>query len=153
MNRGAKLCLIGAVFALCGAAALFQGAFERRWQSTPPSELYHVVSQQLAAFRADDYPAAYRQVSMSFQEKFNLESFADLARTDYPTLLRATRVEFGQTRFHGRNAVVSAYFIMPEGDIVPCIYSLIREDDSWKIENVRVLPRWPADRRLGGMRS
>ena len=153
MNRGAKLCLLGAVFALCGAAALFQGRLERRWQSTPPGELYHVVSQQLAAFRADDYPGAYRQVSMSFQEKFNLEAFADLARTDYPALLRATRVEFGQTRFNGRNALVSAYFVMPEGDIVPCNYSLIREDDSWKIENVHVLPRWPANRRLGGMRS
>jgi hypothetical protein len=153
MNRGAKLFLLGAVFAMCGAAALFQGAIERRWQATPPSELYRVVSQQLAAFRADDYPGAYRQVSMSFQEKFNLEAFADLARSDYPALLRATRVEFGQTRFNGRNALVSAYFILPEGEIVPCIYMLIREDDAWKIDNVRVLPRWPGNRRLGGVRA
>lgn len=153
MSRAAKLCLLGAVFALCGAAALFQTVLERRWRSTPPAELYHVVSQQLASFRADDYSSAYRQVSMGFQEKFNLEAFADLARTDYPALLRATRVEFGQTRFHGRTAFVSAYFIMPEGDVIPCVYNLVREDDAWKIDSVRVLPRWPSNRRLGGVRA
>jgi hypothetical protein len=153
MTRAAKLCLLGAVFALCGAAALFQSVIVRRWQSTPPAELYHVVSQQLAAFRADDYSSAYREASVGFQEKFNLEAFADLARTDYPALLHATRVEFGETKFRGRNAYLSAYFIMPEGDIIPCIYSLVREDDAWKIDSVRVLPRWPANRRLGGLRT
>jgi hypothetical protein len=153
MNRGAKLFLLGAIFAVCGAAAIFQGLLERRWQSTPPSELYHVVSEQLASFRADDYPRAYRQVSMGFQEKFNLEAFADLARTDYPALLRATRVEFGQARIQGRKAMVPAYFILPEGDIAPCIYSLVREDDNWKIDSVHILPRWPANRRLGGVRA
>ncbi len=153
MNRATKLCLLGIVFGVCSAAALFQNMIERRRQSTPPGELYHVVSQQLAAFRADDYSSAYHAVSMGFQEKFDLESFADLARTDYPALLRATRVEFGQTKFRGRSAFLSAYFIMPDGDIVPCMYSLVRENDSWKIDSVRVLPRWPSNRRLGGLRT
>jgi len=153
MTRAAKLCLLGAVFAICGAAALFQSVLERRTQATPPAELYQVISQQLAAFRADDYPGAYRTVSMGFQEKFNLEAFADLARTDYPALLHATRVEFGRTEFHGRAAGLSAYFVMPEGDVIPCVYHLVREGDAWKIDSVRVLPRWPANRRLGGLRA
>ena len=153
MTRATKLCLLGAVFALCGAAALFQSTLERRWQSTPPAELYQIVSHQLAAFRADDYSSAYREVSMGFQEKFDLEAFAGLARTDYPALLRARRVEFGRTQFRGRNAVVSAYFIMPDGDVIPCIYNLVREDDAWKIDSVHVMPRWPANRRLGGVRA
>jgi len=141
------------VFALCGAAALFQSILQRRWQSTPPGELYSVVSKQLSAFRANDYPDAYRQVSLGFQEKFNIESFADLARTDYPALLRALRVEFGAVHFEGRNAFIPAYFFLPEGDILPCVYTLVREDDAWKIDGVRVLPRWPANRRLGGVRT
>jgi hypothetical protein len=153
MSRAAKLCLLGVLFAVCGAAALFQSVLDRRWQSTPPAELYSVVSTELSAFRADDFPAAYRQVSMSFQEKFNLEAFADLARTDYPALLQAAHVEFGQVRFQGRRAYLPAYFILPEGDIVPCVYTLVHEDDAWKIDNARVLPRWPANRRLGGLRT
>jgi len=153
MTRATKLCLLGAVFALWGAAALFQSSIERRWQSTPPAELYQVVSHQLAAFRVDDFSSAYREVSMGFQEKFNLEAFADLARTDYPALLRARRIEFGRTQFEGRTAVMTAYFIMPDGDVIPCIYNLVREEDAWKIDSVRVLPRWPSNRRLGGVRA
>jgi len=153
MSRGLKLCLLAALFTLCGGAALFQSVLDRRWQSASPGELYSVVSSQLSAFRADNYPAAYRQVSMSFQERFNLQSFADLARTDYPALLHASRVEFGQARFQGRRAFLPAYFFLPDGEITPCIYSLIREENAWKIDNVQVLPRWPANRRLGGIRT
>jgi hypothetical protein len=153
MSRAAKLCLLAALFAVCGAAALFQAEWERRWQRTPPGELYSVVSRQLAAFRAEDFSAAYRQVSMGFQERVNRESFNDLARSEYPALVRAVRVEFGVVRFEGRHATMPAYFFLPEGDIVPCVYSLIREDDGWKIDTARVLKRWPSNRRLGGTRA
>lgn len=153
MNRATKLCLLAALFVTCAAAALFQQVIERRWHATPPSELYAVVWKQLTAFRADDYPGAYRQVSMAFQEKFNIEAFADLARTEYPGLVQATRVEFGVVRFEGRHAFITAYFFLPEGDIVPCLYSLIREEDGWKIDVARVLKRWPSNRRLGGARA
>jgi hypothetical protein len=153
MNRTTKLALLAALFILCAAAALFQRVLERRWHTTPPSELYAVVWTQLAAFRADDYASAYHQVSMGFQEKFNIEAFSDLARAEYPGLVRAVRVEFGAVRFEGRHAFVPAYFFLPEGDIIPCLYSLIREEDSWKIDTARVLKRWPANRRLGGTRA
>ena len=153
MNRTAKLLLLTALFLTCVAATFFQRVLERRWHATPPSELYDVVWNQLSAFRADDYSGAYRQVSSGFQEKFNIEAFTDLVRTDYPGLVRSTRVEFGGVRFEGRNAYIPAYFFLPEGDIVPCVYTLIREDDGWKIDNARVLKRWPPNRRLGGTRT
>lgn len=153
MNRTTKLCLLFALFAGCVAATLSQRALERRWHATPPAELYAVVWNQLNAFRADDYSSAYHQVSMSFQEKFNIEAFENLARTEYPGLLRATRVEFGAVRFEGRHAFIPAYFFLAEGDIVPCLYSLIREEDGWKIDGARVLKRWPSNRHLGGTRT
>lgn len=153
MSRTAKVCLLLSLFATCVTATLFQRIMERRWQATPPAELYDVVWKQLAAFRADDYSTAYRHVSMGFQEKFNLEAFADLARTDYPGLVRSTRVEFGAVRFEGRRAFIPTYFFLPEGDVVPCIYCFIREEDGWKIDNARVLKRWPSNRHLGGLRT
>jgi hypothetical protein len=153
MNRTTKLCLLAALFAVCATAAFFQHALERRWQSTPPNELYDVVWKQLSAFRTEDYSGAYQQVSMGFQEKFNIEAFADLVRTEYPELVRARRVEFGGVRFEGRRAFIPAYFFMPEGEIVPCVYSLVREEDGWKIDTAKVLKRWPSNRRLGGVRA
>lgn len=153
MNRSVKLCLLTGLFVTCVMATLFQRAMEQRWQATPPGEIYDVVWKQLSAFRADDYSGAYRHVSMSFQEKFNFEAFADLVRTDYPSLVRATRVEFGAIRFEGQNAYIPVYFFLPEGDVVPCVYGLVREEDGWKIDSAKVMKRWPANRRMGGLRT
>ena len=153
MNRTARICILAALFGVCGLAALFQSQIERRRQATPPSRLYAVVWKQIAAFRDDDYASAYQQVSASFQERFNREAFADLARAEYPALVRATRVEFGQVHFEGRHAILPAYFFLPDGDVIPCMYSLVNEDDTWKIDGAHVLRRWPAGRRMGGLRS
>jgi hypothetical protein len=153
MNRTAKLSVLAAILIVCAASALMQRQIARDRQSVPPSALYEVVREQVRAFRADDFAGAYGQVSASFQERFNIESFSELARTEYPALLRAERVEFGAVRFEGRFALVPVYFFMTDGDVVPCVYILVNEDASWKIDAARVLKRWPAGRRLGGMRS
>ena len=65
----------------------------------------------------------------------------------------ADRANAVAVRFEGRHAFVPAYFFLEEGDTVPCIYRLIREEDGWKIDSVQVLKRWPASRRLGGTRA
>lgn len=153
MNRTAKLCILAGIFALCGVCALIESHFDRRLKAVPPNALYEVVRRQVAAFRADDFASAYRQVSTGFQERFNIEAFSDLARTEYPNISRAERVEFGAVRFEGRHAMVPVYFFLPEGDVIPCVYSLVCEEEFWKIDGARILKRWPAGRRLGGMRS
>lgn len=153
MNRTAKLSLLAAIVLACAFAALVQRQVVLDRQAVPPGTLYKVVREQVRAFREDDFASAYRQVSASFQERFNIESFSELARTEYPALLRAERVEFGAVRFEGRHALVPVYFFLPDGDVVPCVYILVNEDAAWKIDAARVLKRWPAGRRLGGMRS
>ena len=153
MNRTAKLLLLAGLFLICGAGAIFQEQAERRRQSTTPAVLYAVIWKQIAAFRDDDYASAYRQVSTGFQEKLNIEAFSDLARTDYPSVRRARRVEFGAVRHEGQHAVIPAYLFLDDGDIIPCIYRLVNEDDVWKIDSARVLRRWPAGRRMGGVRA
>ena len=63
MNRLAKALLLLFFFSLCGAA-FFVGHQMRDGTPAPaPRELFAVVNEQLAAFRADDFPGAYRQVT------------------------------------------------------------------------------------------
>jgi hypothetical protein len=153
MSRTTKLCLLCALFAVCVVSTFFQRFMESRWHQTPPNELYTVVWNQLNAFRQDDYSAAYHEVSTGFQERFNIEAFSDFARTEYPGLLRSTRIEFGAVHFEGRRAFLPAYFFLNDGDIVPCIYTLIREEDGWKIDGAKVMKRWPSNQHLGGLRA
>ncbi len=153
MTRTSKLTVIALVFLLCGAAAYWQGRIDRARQTVPPSELYEVVRKQISAFRTSDYASAYRQASSSFQERVNMEAFSDSARSDATGVERAERVEFGAVRFEGRHAFVPVYLFMTDGDVVPCVYSLVQEENGWKIDGTRRLRRWPAGRRLGGMRA
>lgn len=153
MNRTAKLLLLAGFFLVCGAGALFQDQATRRRQSTTPSVLYAVVWKQIAAFRRDDYASAYRQASTGFQERFNIEDFSDLARTEYPSLRRARRVEFGAVRFEGPQAILPVYLFLDDGDVIPCLYRLVEEDGVWKIDSARLQRRWPAGQRMGGVRA
>ena len=153
MTRSRKTAIILSCFAFCGAAAIVQRSLEMERANVRPAELYDTVWRQLSAFRQADFPRAYQQVSTRFQERFNIEAFMQLARTDYPGILRAERTEFGAVRMEGRHALVHVYFFLPEGEIIPCVYSLVYEENSWKIDGAHVEKPWPSGRRMGGMRS
>ena len=157
MNRFCKIALVVCALTICATAALvhngFQLGFQLRRPAARPSELYDVVWRQLAAFRRADFPDAYQHSSSTFQEKFSVDAFSDLIRTDYPDLLHAERLEFGNVQFATDHAMVQVFFVLGNGDVVPCIYSLIRQGDGWKIDGARLQKRWQDNRRLGGLRA
>jgi hypothetical protein len=153
MNRTARLLVLASLFLVCLGGTFLQRHLEQRRHAAPPNELYEVVWQQIRAIQAGDTRMAYRHVSSGFQEKFNAEAFAEYARTEYPGLTRADRVEFGAVRFEGAYATVPVFFFLPGGDVVRCVYRLVNERDTWKIDGARVLRPLPAGRRLGGMRA
>ncbi len=153
MNTHHRIGLILIFLGVCGAALLVQRTVEAHRFAARPAELYEVVSQEIDAVREADFSRAYQQVSTGFQEKFNVEAFADLVRSDYPSLHQIERVEFGRVAREGRQALVQVYFFLPNGDIVPCVYRLVNEENVWKIDAAHVQKRWPSGRRLGGMRT
>ncbi len=151
-GRRARVGLILCTFAICGAAAIVQRIRESRQASERPHVLCDVVLAQMKALREADYSQAYRHASNSLQEKYNLETYIDFARHDHPELCRAERVEFGPVRVEGSRAVIPVYFFFGSGALIPAAYSLVREEDGWKIDAVRVHSRWPADHQLRGTR-
>ena len=153
MNTRHRIGLLCIFFGICFGAILLQHTLDARRFAAQPAELYEVVRLEIDAVREADFSRAYRQVSTGFQEKFNVEEFADLVRSDYPLLHQIERVEFGRIAREGPRALVQVYFFLPNGDIVPCVYRLVNEDNAWKIDAAHVQKRWPSGRRLGGMRS
>ncbi len=153
MSRRTKVVFLATIFLLCAGCAALQMWRQRVRNLTVPTELFDVISHQVEAFRSDDYASAYQQVSSGFQERFNIEAFADLIHSDYPPLRFAERIEFGAVRWDSRRAIVPAYFFLPNGEVIPCFYSFIHEEGRWKIDGVRVQKRWPPGRRLGGLRT
>lgn len=153
MNLTTRITILALLVAVCAGATVVQHQRDQRRLTSPPNELYDVVWTQIRAIQAGDAQAAYQHASTSFQEKFKAESFAEYVRTEYPGLARAGRVEFGAIRYDGEHALVPVFFFLPDGDIVRCVYRLVNERDTWKIDGARVMQRLPAGRRLGGMRA
>lgn len=152
MKHNLKIAALVILLAVCASAGM-QAYRQRQREHIKPTELFNVIWQQVAAFQAEDYPGAYRQISNNFQEQFNMEAFQDLVRSDYPPLRFAERVEFGAVRWDGKRAIVPAYIFMPDRAVIPCFYSLVQEDGIWKIDAVKVMKKWRPGQRLGGLRA
>jgi hypothetical protein len=153
MSRRGKITLVLLSFAICAMAA---GAryFDRHESARlKPADLFEVVREQLQACRNGDYRSAYRQTSATVREKCTPERYADQARNETTRLAQAVRVEFGPWQSRGHHAVVEVFFIGREGSVTPCLYSLIYEEEAWKIEGTRWLPPPRQTPRMAGVRS
>lgn len=136
MTRATKSFLLLFFFSLCAAAIIFTNQLRNRTPVPAPHELYSVVSNQLVAFREADFSRAYRNASSAVQQKFSLPQFENMVRRNYAAMTQTHRVEFGFVRVQGANAFVQVFFIAENGSIQPFLYSLVAEDDTWKIEGV-----------------
>lgn len=146
MNPPTKASLLIFFFSLCATALLVTMHLRKHTPPPAPHELYSVVNRQLAAFRADDFPSAYRQAASAVQTKFTLAQFEAMIRRDYAQMAHARRVEFGPVNVHGSAAIVQVYFFAADGSVRSFLYSLMAERGAWKIdgaEEVRVSPRMP----------
>lgn len=150
MSRFAKASLLLFFFSLCGAAFFVDHRLEERRPPPAPHDLFAVVNDQLAAFRAADFPGAYRHAAMGLQQKFTLPQFETMVRRSYRTLSRADRVEFGFVKVQGGNAVVQVFFFAADGTVRSFLYNLVSEGAAWKIEGVEEVAAKRAPLRLAG---
>lgn len=148
-----KLGIVLATFAVCAAAVVLRPLPARRAPEPHPQDLYTIVLQELAALRVADYSSAYRHVSLSMQERFNLDDFAEQARIERPETARFERVEFGTIAVRGRHAILPTYFFMPNGSIAVVHYTFVREEGRWKIDASRLERRWDHHHRVTGERT
>lgn len=148
-----KIGIVGATFAVCGAAVFMRPLPPRRAPEPRPQDLYEVVAQELAALRVADYSRAYRHVSLSMQERFNIDDFAEQMRADRPEIARFERVEFGAAIVQGRHVFLPVYFFLPNGGIALVHYRFVREEGAWRIDGSRIDRRWDRGHRLGGERT
>lgn len=154
MNRGHKIMVVLFFLAVCAGAATANYFLNlRRAEEATPSDLYKVILTQLDAFRAEDFSLAYSQASYSLRQKFSREQFEKMIRRDYADITHAEHIEFGIVKCRDRRALIQVFFIGHDGDVQPCIYTLIYEGEHWKIDGALMLPRWPAESQFEGCRA
>jgi len=151
-----KLCgkfgLVFACFAACVSSVFVTRFFQFQTDHVRPADLFRVIDRQVKAVRRDNYSKAYEEGSGAFQRKFNFAQFIRVAKSDYAPIAKAVSVEIGSVETKSDCALIRVYFTDHLGKVVPCLYTLVNEGDSWKIEDARVLPGLPRGSHLSGVR-
>ena len=150
MNPIIKTALLMFFFTLCASAMVVTYQKSTRTPAPLPHELYTVVNQQLASFRADDFPGAYRYAASGVQQKFTLPQFENMMRRDYSDITRTQRVEFGFMKVQGATAVVQVFFTAESGSVRSFLFSMIAEGKSWKINGMQELRAFRNHEYLNG---
>ncbi len=150
MTRLAKAALLLFFFSLCGAAFVVTHRLREDVPSPAPHELFAVLSEQLAAFRAADYPGAYRSAASGLQQRFTQSQFEAMIRQSYAEFATAHRIEFGSVQVQSHTAFVQVFIFADEGSVRVLLYTLLAEDGAWKIGDVEELssPR-PSSQLVG----
>ena len=152
MDSRAKITALTFFFAMCGTAAVVTAYVQARAEANvKPADLYAVVERQLVELRGGDYSRAYEYESRGIQRRYSVEQFAAMVQTTYPGMTQVSRAEYGPAQTNGRHATVEVYLIGPEGEVMPCVYMMVREGDAWRIEGARVMEPWPPNVRMEGI--
>jgi hypothetical protein len=151
MTRTIKASLLFFFLSLCASAILVTHHLRSLTPPPAPHELFAVVEQQLAAFRAADYSSAYRYAASGVQQKFTVPQFEAMIRRDYGDMTNAQRIEFGLVKVIGSAAVVQVFFVPESGSARSFLYSLVAEGDSWKINGVQQMQSATPGHRPAGL--
>lgn len=150
MTRALKAGLLLSLFVLCAFSLLVTHKLRAHSPAPIPRELFAIVNEQLVAFRSADFQSAYQHAAVGVQQKFTLAQFETMVRRNYPEMTRACRVEFGFVKVEGGSALVQVFFFGENGAVHSFIYSLINEDDSWRIGGVEEVKGYRLRDRLSG---
>ncbi len=150
MNHWTKGAVLSLLLLICGGGFVVTQKVREQVLAPEPHDLFAIVNEQLAAFRSSDFQAAYRYAATRVQQKFTLPQFEKMVRRTYPEMVRGCRVEFGVVKVQGANAVVQVFFLAADGTVRSFLYSLIHEEESWKIDGVEELKAFRAGDRLVG---
>ena len=103
---------------------------------------------QPAAFGNDEYQFA----AAKSQPQLTLQELETIVRGDPMAKLHYARIEFGSLRLEHGTAFAQVFFVSDDGRVLPFIYKLLPERDSWKIVNVQRIWFVPRSRLLRGVR-
>jgi len=131
--------MLGAVW--LGTALTVRAADWKYSTKAVKAELVQVIDEQLAAFRRDDYWAAYHLAARELRRQYSLPVFELMIRRGYPLIARNQGADYGLARDNGVEAEVLVIVRGADGQPGDFRYLLVYEDEAWRIGSVTEVPR------------
>lgn len=119
------------------AVALSITSVRRQWEEADTARAARaVIQQQLAAFRKNDYSAAYRHAAPEIQEQFAVADFRRMVREGYPQIAHSREASFGDARFRGEVVAVPVTVTGEDGVTAEVLYLMRRVAGQWRVAGV-----------------
>jgi hypothetical protein len=105
-----------------------------------PEAMQGIIDDQIAAFRADDFAAAFGYAAPGIQGMFRTpDNFGLMVRQGYPMVWRPSRVEYLEARPEGPGWRQEVLVTDAEGRLHKLAYSMVETETGWRIAGVRIL--------------
>lgn len=106
-----------------------------------PSEIPDVIGSQLQAFNDRDVERAWQFASPMIKGMFGTaDNFGTMVRNGYPMVWDNADVQFLQQREFDSRVWQQVLVRGPDGALHMLDYQMIRTDDGWQINGVRIVP-------------
>lgn len=110
-------------------------------QNSPSQAIEKTISDQIAAFQADDFVTAFDYASPSIQGIFQTpDRFGAMVRNGYPMVWRPSDVRFGELREIGGALWQKVIVQDAQGATHVLDYRMQQIDGVWRISGVQILP-------------
>ncbi|MBN4054347.1 DUF4864 domain-containing protein [Nitrospira defluvii] len=105
---------------------------------SPKRQIKSAITQQLRAFKNNDYRAAYQFASSHIQSEFSLTQFETMVRTAYPQIDKSLKISFGKITLFSKNTRATAIVHITGMDrtTVTARYRMVLEEGGWKNNGV-----------------
>lgn len=101
--------------------------------------VHAVISGQLAAFRMENYVAAYAFADEEIRAQFPLERFERMVKLSYPLIAHSVSAKYGLTFDNGDEAVVNVRVAGADEETIAYQFLLRRDGLAWRITGVVLL--------------
>ena len=103
------------------------------------ADIRAVISQQIEAFKADDFARAFTYASPNIKRMFgDSVRFGRMVREGYPMVWHPSEVRFSRLSEEGGRMIQSVLVKDAGGALFIVDYEMIAEGDGWRINGVRV---------------
>ena len=143
MKASTRFTIVGASALLCAAGIVIANSGSEK--TTNEEFALESIDPILAV---DGYQfAASRTPKLTFQQ---LET---IIRKDPTAKQQRGKIEFGSVRMEQGTALAEVMFVSDDGRVLPMLYKLLAQRDSWKIVNVQRIWYVPRSHLLRGVKA
>lgn len=109
--------------------------------SAKDAEIQATISNQIEAFKSDDFVAAFEYASPMIQGIFgNPSNFGAMVKGGYPMVARPASVDFLDLREIAGRLFQQVQVQGPDGAFYVLDYEMIQLNGIWRINGVQILP-------------